>query len=184
MKAQRGKKQLQKFNIMGKKILLLTDFSKNSWNAIQYAMKLFEKQVCDFYILNTYTKESYALDGLNRLDPDEALNKLSENHSKGALGDVLVRLMFENVNSSHKFHVLSRSEQFLDAVKSVVEELNIDAIVMGAKGMNDERQGKYGKNTLGVIETIRKCPVLVIPKKCKHRIARRNRPGHKIQNRF
>tara|TARA_R110002167_G_scaffold134051_17_gene319448 strand:+ start:13061 stop:13906 length:846 start_codon:yes stop_codon:yes gene_type:complete len=149
---------------MGKKILLPTDFSKYSWNAIQYAMKLFESEACDFYIMNTYTKYSYGLENLNRLDPDEAFNKLSENRSKKELGKIMICLMFENANPLHKFHVLSRSEQFLDAVKNAVEELKIDTIVMGAKGMTNEREGQYGKNTLEVIEVVRKCPVLVIPK--------------------
>ena len=149
---------------MEKKILLPTDFSKNSWNAIQYAMKLFENQACEFYILNTYTKEFFGKDSLNRLDPDDAFNKRSENRSKRELGEIMVRLMVENENPLHKFHVLSRSEQFLDAVKNVVEELKIETIVIGAKGMTDKREGKYGKNTLGIIETIRNCPVLIIPK--------------------
>lgn len=152
---------------MGKKILLTTDFSKNSWNAIQYAMKLFADHACDFYIMNTFTKESYGLESLNRLDPDEAFNKLTENRSKKELGEILMRLMFENKNPIHNFHVLTRSEQFLDAVKNVVEELKIDTVVMGAKGITGDRQGKYGKNTLAVIETIRQCPVFIIPKNAR-----------------
>ena len=62
---------------MGKKMLLPTDFSKSSWNAIQYAIKLYEHQECDFYILNTYTKDSYGLASISLLDPDGSFNKLS-----------------------------------------------------------------------------------------------------------
>ena len=149
---------------MGKKILLPTDFSKNSWNAIQYAMTLFANQACDFYILNAYIKESYGLDSLNRLDPDEAFNKLSENRSKEGLGDIMKRLTFADENRNHRFHVLSRSTLFINAIKDVVAEMHIDMIIMSAKGMANEREGKYGKNTLAVIENVRKCPVLVVPK--------------------
>ena len=35
-----------------KNILLPTDFSENSWNAIEYALKLFEKKSCNFYLLH------------------------------------------------------------------------------------------------------------------------------------
>lgn len=149
---------------MGKKILLPTDFSRSSWNAIQYAIKLYENQECDFYILNTYSKDVYGLDSITFLDPDEAFNKLSENRSKEGLGDILMRLSVIDKDLKHRFYVLSRSELFLDAVKNVVENLQIDMIVMGAKGTINEREGKYGKNTLGVVESIRKCPVLVVPK--------------------
>jgi len=94
---------------MGKKLLLPTDFSKNSWNAIMYAIKLFENHECDFYVLNTYSKDVYGLDSVTLLDPDEAFNKLSEKRSVQSLGDIMVRLTFENDNPNHRFHIVSRS---------------------------------------------------------------------------
>ncbi len=149
---------------MGKKLLLPTDFSKNSLNAIEYAMKLYEDEDCDFYILNTYAKDTHGLDSLTLLDPDEAFNKLSEKRSKQGLGDILTRLTFENNNPKHAFHVLSRSTLLLDAINDLVESLQINMIVMGAKGITNKRKGNYGKTTLSVIENIRKCPVLIVPK--------------------
>ena len=35
-----------------KNILLPTDFSENSWNAIIYALHFFEKSICNFYLLH------------------------------------------------------------------------------------------------------------------------------------
>ncbi len=149
---------------MGKNLLLPTDFSSNSWNAIQYAIKLYENHECDFYILNTYWKDVYGLDSISQLDPDEAFNKLSEKRSTQSLGDIMVRLTFEIQDPKHRFHVLSSSMLLVDAVKDAVESRHIDMIIMGAKGLTDEREGKYGKHTLAVIENVRKCPVLVVPK--------------------
>lgn len=148
---------------MEKKLLLPTDFSKSSWNAIQYATKLYENEDCDFYILNAYSEESHGLDSLKRLDPDDAFNNMAAKRSQKELGEIMIRLMSENKNPLHKFHVLSRSELFLDAVENVAEELQVDMIILGAKGITNEREGQYGKNTLAVIENIRKCPVLVVP---------------------
>ncbi len=147
---------------MGKKILLLTDFSENSWRAIKYAVRLYIDQSCDFYILNTYAKDSFGLDAYVLLDPDDAFGRLSESHSRDELGNIVDCLSKEHKNPIHRFHVISRSELFLDAVKSVIDSLNIDLIVMGAKGMSNEFV-KYGKNTLKVIENIRNRPVLVVP---------------------
>ncbi|MDC6390456.1 universal stress protein [Maribacter sp. PR1] len=149
---------------MQKRILLATDFSISSWKAIQYAIKLYENQECDFYILNTYGKDVYGLDSYALLDPDEAFNKLSENQSKEGLGDILIKLSRNDKNLKHCFHLISRSERFLDAVKILAVSLQIDMVVMGAKGITNKRKGKYGENTLGIIESIRKCPVLVVPK--------------------
>lgn len=148
---------------MEKKLLLPTDFSKNSWNAIQYAIKLYEHNACDFYILNTYSKDVHSIDSNILLDPDEAFNKFSEKQSLQRLGDIMSRLTFNYNNPKHRFHVLSRASLFQDAIKEIVEHMKIDMIILGAKGMTNEREGEYGKNTLAVIETIRNCPVLVIP---------------------
>ena len=148
---------------MEQKILLPTDFSKNSWNAIQYAVKLFENQACDFYILNTYSSEAFGLKSVLLLDPDESLNKLSESRSKEGLGDILKRLMEENINPKHNFFVVSRASTLLEAIEELTISLSIDLIVMGAKGISNEREGQYGKRTLEIIECVRKCPVLVIP---------------------
>ncbi|WP_373517945.1 universal stress protein [Pricia sp.] len=149
---------------MGKKLLLPTDFSKNSWDALVYSIKLYADQECDFYILNAYAKDAYGLNSISRLDPDDAFNKLSENRSKRGLGDIMKRLTFENDNRNHRFHVLSRSELFIDAVKDVVDDMQIDIIVMGAKGAANRHKGRYGKNALAVIESVRNCPVLIVPK--------------------
>ena len=149
---------------MGKKLLLPTDFSKNSLNAIEYAIKLYEHEKCDFYILNIYSQDRYGLDSLNRLDPDDAFNKLSEKRSKQGLGDILTHLTFEDKNPKHAFHVLSRSTLLLDAIDDIIKSLHINMVIMGAKGMTNKRIGKYGKTTLSVIESVRKCPVLVVPR--------------------
>ena len=149
---------------MPKKILLTTDFSMSSWNAIQYALKLYKNQECDFYLLNTYAKDVYGLDSYVLLDPDDVFDKMSENLSKDGLRDVLAQLSGIDKNLKHRFHVFSRSERFLDAVRNLVYSLKIEMIVVGAKGKTNGEQGKYGRNTLGIIETIRKCPVLIVPK--------------------
>jgi len=149
---------------MGKKLLLPTDFSRISWDAIQYALMLYAKQDCDFYILNTYTKDAHGLESINRLDPETAFNKLSEKRSKEGLGDILKRLTFAEESPMHRFHVLSRAATLTDVVADIVENMQIDMIIMGATGMKDKPEGKYGNNTKAVIESVRKCPVLVVPK--------------------
>ncbi|WP_036153222.1 universal stress protein [Maribacter forsetii] len=149
---------------MENRILLPTDFSKNSWNAIQYAIKLFENKKCSFYILHTYSKETHGLDSLTLLDPDEAFNKMSELKSRQGLGNILVRLSkFQNKN--HQFHVVSESTLLSNAIKTLNKELRFKMIVMGAKGMTNQKGETYGKQTLDILKQIRKCPVLIVPTK-------------------
>ena len=47
---------------MKKRILCYTDFSENAQNAIDYAIKLYEKQACDFYFLNAFQADEDASD--------------------------------------------------------------------------------------------------------------------------
>ena len=48
-----------------KKILIPIDFKFNSHDAIDYAIRFFKREQCEFYFLNTYT---YDISGLNTID--------------------------------------------------------------------------------------------------------------------
>lgn len=147
---------------MGKKLLVLTDFSKSSWNAIQYAVRLYEHRPCDLYILNTYRKESHGFDSITLL-PEEVINKQSENRSKKGLGDILERVSEIDRNIRHHFYMISRPGPLLDAVKDLVVNQEIDMIFMGNRGVDNIQKNRYGKNTLEIIQNIRNCPVMVVP---------------------
>ena len=148
---------------MENSILIPTDFSNNSWNAILYAIKLFEEKKCTFYILHTFSKETHGLDSLTLLDPDEAFNKMAEIKSKQELSKMMERLSKLHHNKNHQFKMISESTLLLDAVKNLNKELRFKMIVIGAKGMTNNKVNSYGKQTLDILSHIRKCPILVVP---------------------
>ena len=57
-----------------RKILIPTDFSENAMNAIQYAIKLFKYEKCDYYIMHAYQDDIYA--------DEDLLEKSPENRAK------------------------------------------------------------------------------------------------------
>ncbi len=67
-----------------KNILLPTDFSDNSINAIQYALKIFKDINCTFYLLNIYgvpyltEQELTNFDRVNLVKLEEGLFKSSQ----------------------------------------------------------------------------------------------------------
>ena len=61
---------------MKKKILIPTDFSKNAWGAICYALELFKNEQCDIYILNCYDVDEYTTDELTSLPTDKTIVSL------------------------------------------------------------------------------------------------------------
>ncbi len=91
---------------MKKKILLTTDFSKNAWNAIVYALELYKNYECDFYVLNTFNPPGY-IKGVITLEPGEAGYKEAKVASEYGLTNVLRMITFrEENNSKHTFKTI------------------------------------------------------------------------------
>lgn len=83
---------------MKKKILLLCDFSLNSWHAIVYTAKVFAELPCDFFLLNIYPAEHLGMKGSYLLDPERTFNKITKSRSLEGLGRVLSMATFELEN--------------------------------------------------------------------------------------
>jgi len=73
---------------MKKKILLPTDFSKNAWTAISYAIELYKNDECDFYLLNTFQVSGYVIESMMVPEPGEKLYDIAKEKSEKGLGRV------------------------------------------------------------------------------------------------
>lgn len=150
---------------MKRKILLPTDFSENSWNAIKYAIELFKNESCDFYILNVFTTIGFASDNIMVPEMGEiAFNAVKKNSDKG-LDKILYRISLRKDNPNHEFFTISKYDTLLFSIKEAVENHNIDLIIMGTKGSSNVLTTFFGSNTVNVMEKVRNCPVLAIPEK-------------------
>ncbi|MDC7997467.1 universal stress protein [Gilvibacter sediminis] len=148
---------------MTHRILLPTDFSKNSWNAITYAIELMDRESCEFYLLHCYTPNTPVSENLmaSQLGIPQ-LQELKKASEKG-LKKLSRQLAFRDESLDHKFHYLSRHNFLTDAIEDACKEYDIDLIVMGTKGTTDAIDVLLGGNTLAVMEKVRCCPVLAIP---------------------
>ncbi|MEJ1224002.1 universal stress protein [Sediminicola sp. 1XM1-17] len=143
---------------MKRRILCPTDFSKNAQNAIEYAIELFKKETCEFYILHTYKIEAFAM--------ELSINRDLEESRKNSIGGLKVTLEWLSVDKgpeNHKFHMVSECGDLMDTMKTMIEKQDIDLVVMGTKGSTDSRLEIYGSQTVLAMEEIRNCPVLAIP---------------------
>ncbi|MBQ4820945.1 universal stress protein [Aquimarina sp. MMG016] len=154
---------------MKKKILLPTDFSKNAWNAIVYAIELYKNQECDFYVLNTFNATGYALESMMVPEPGEKIFDEAKAKSEEGLGKILERLSFRDEYPGHKFFMISQFNSILEAIKDVVEKQDIDMIIMGTKGATNASDIIYGSNTVLVMEKSRGCPVMAVPAGADHK---------------
>jgi nucleotide-binding universal stress UspA family protein len=144
---------------MKKRLLIATDFSGNAKNAMRYAMELFADIPCEFYILNTYNVEPFTME-MNALRGLDDAQKASVNK----LTDLLAKLKTSRLSDVHQFHIISECGTLVDIVKHLVDKHDIDMVVMGTKGGTDSRTEIYGSQTVLVIEQVRSCPVMAIPK--------------------
>ncbi|TPN87488.1 universal stress protein [Aquimarina algicola] len=152
-----------------KNILIPTDFSENSWNAIEYGVSFFKKVSCNFYLLHVSPSQNVT-HGLSQGSIDALFNReVATDDPKQQLNDLLKKVKnLPVIGSNHRFFTIHEHLFFIDAMRKQVAEKSIDFIVMGTKGASGIRQRAVGTNTGDVITKV-KCPVLVIPEKARYK---------------
>ena len=144
-----------------KNILLPTDFSENSINAIEYASQLFKDIPCKFYLLNVFKIPYLANEEL--MDQNVAqLAAFEEEMHDTSKQEMQKLLEWIPKNKKHEFNTISDYNLFNLAVHQVVDEKNIELIIMGTKGATGAKEIFMGSNTGDVI--IRSsCNVIAVP---------------------
>ncbi len=144
-----------------KKIILPTDFSENAYNAIIYALQLFNDEECTFYLLNTYTPVLYDSEYMY-YNPTVSIDEVYKSNSKKGLEKLQKRVTKEFNNPKHHFERLSVFNFLTDEINEQIEEKDIDLVVMGTKGASGSKEILFGSQTVHTIKKA-KCPVLAIP---------------------
>lgn len=150
------------FCIVMKHILLPTDFSENSWNAILYGLSMFKKSKCIFYLFTVNRIPSYTGAQTSVRSNREKLSKNMMKESEADLQELLKRIKKLPLNTKHEFETIAMYSTFVDAVRRVVENKKIDLIIMGTKGASGLKKIALGSNTGDVINKV-KCPLLAVP---------------------
>lgn len=144
-----------------KKILLPTDFSENSINAIQYASQLFKDIPCKFYLLNVFKIPYLANEEL--MDQNVAqLAALEEEMYETSKKEMEQLIEQFPKNKKHNFETISDYNLFNLAVHQVVDEKDIELIIMGTKGATGAKEIFMGSNTGDVIMRS-SCNVIAVP---------------------
>ncbi|GAA4807328.1 universal stress protein [Litoribaculum gwangyangense] len=149
-----------------KNILLPTDFSKNSINAINYAVKLFESIDCNFYILNVQKASSFISDDLMSVSTSATIYNTLVDAAKKSIINIISQINKRSQNKNHTFHSIVDYDNFIDAINQTSKIYGVDLIIMGTKGASGLEKVVFGSNTVHVLQ---RCdiPVLAIPTGCK-----------------
>ena len=150
-----------------KNILIPTDFSENSWNAIEYALKLYKKTRCSFHLLHVSSVNTFIGGEVPSIPSSTiVLEKDIKVEIKNKLKALVSKIDRSFLNIKHSFITHAEYGFLIDIIKEKVEKNNIDLIVMGTKGASGIKEVIIGSNTGDVITRV-KCPVLVVPEEAR-----------------
>ena len=145
-----------------KNILIPTDFSANSRNAIRHALSLFGQGSCHFYLLHVVQPYIYGATELPVTGFPADVEKGMMEKSYSELERILSEIRDDYPHADARFTLMAEYGFFIDSMRKLVSEKDISLIVMGTRGASGLREMTVGSNTGDVITKV-KCPVLVIP---------------------
>ena len=145
-----------------KSVLLPTDFSENSWNAIVYALEFLKDEPCVFYLLHVNTLDYSMLNNPDYRDADNVIEDVYTKPSKAKLLNLLKRISKISHNKAHRFYSLVDYGLFIDSIRNQIIDKQIDLIVMGTKGASGLKKIIIGSNAGDVVVKV-KCTTLIVP---------------------
>lgn len=151
-----------------KNVLLPTDFSENSINAIAYAIHLFEESACNFYLLHVIKSKELDLSSSPYLASSTmAVEDIYTTTAKKRLRETIAHISATfPFNKKHKFIPLTDHDSLVESMRKQVKEKGINFIVMGTKGASGFKKMIVGSNTGDVITKVH-CNTLVVPENAK-----------------
>lgn len=136
-----------------KHILLPTDFSENALKASEYAISLFKKETCTFYVLHA--------------DPNGATTNQGASLNK-ELAKTAAHLKSESTGLNHHFETKLLLKDLFVGIEPLIIQKDIDFIVMGAKGSSALKELFMGSKAVKMLKNIRICPILMVPETYQH----------------
>lgn len=143
------------------KILFPTDFSDNSWNAIVYAFSFFKDKSLHFHFLNVGFNSKIESSSNSHIQGLSVSNLLPKN-AQEQLKELKERIHHAFPYHRHTIHTHFESPIFIEGVRKVVKEMDIDLIIMGTKGASGFKEATVGSHAGSVITRV-KCPTFIIP---------------------
>ncbi len=148
-----------------KAILLPTDFSKNSINAIDFAVTLFRDVACNFYLLNVQKASAFISDDMMEVTTTSTIYNTIIHAAKTSLSNIISKVKERHDNDKHHFYTMVDYDNFIDAINQVSEKHQIELIIMGTKGASGLQKVIFGSHTARVMQRC-EVPVLAIPDNC------------------
>lgn len=146
-----------------KTILLPTDFSRNAWNAIFTALKLFHDTQCQFVLLHTYEPNLANILGDRGEQRLGNIYQSMEADARKRMKELLDYLKAHHHNPRHQLASLIKPGDLVWEVRQWMKTHPVDMIVMGTQGATGAARVFLGSNTVHMLKSIHNRPVLAVP---------------------
>jgi nucleotide-binding universal stress UspA family protein len=148
------------------KVLIPTDFSEHSWNAVKKAIQLFWDKPTIFHFIHAYkphiARRRFSASALSLEDMQERPKRIAIEKLEARVE----KIKDEFSNKHHTYSTHASFETLKNAVLHILTEIDIDLIVMGTKGASAIEYSLIGSNTHKLIQANTSCPLLAIPRQC------------------
>ena len=152
-----------------KNVLLATDFSRNSRNAIDYALKLYQEELdhVNFTLIHSFKVDDYLEDSRFTPIPSEVVLKKRRRSAQEKLKRLIEHLKIDPSYANVKFRSVTVNKSVVKAVQEQIEKDHTHLLVIGTRGHSDSSGVPYGSHTLNLLEEVENCPVLAVPSNIK-----------------
>lgn len=148
-----------------KNILVPTDFSKNAWNALFTAIKLYDNFECTFHILNCYDLDLKYTVGAQSSIRSGMAHRAMKTSSEKQLEELQQYLTENHTNPKHNFKTISFSGDIVTGIKNISVKYDVDIILMGTKGATGAKGVFLGSNTVKALKNIKNRVLITVPRK-------------------
>lgn len=145
-----------------KTLLLPTDFSQNSLNAITYVLQMYKEEKVKFVLLHSYKVFQYYEKSMLAAQPNAQSLENARKEVENQLKELLSKIS-PSAGKQHDFITTAHNLLLIDAIKKEQRTREIHLIAIGTQGNTGAKEVVYGSNTLNIMEEVEKCPVLAIP---------------------
>ncbi len=145
-----------------KNILLPTDFSQNSFNAIVYAMEMLKDEKVNFILLHSYKVFEYYENSIFSAEPGAKSKEKVRKEVESELTEFTHEIS-KRAGKQHQIISTAHNLLLIDAIKKELGIRKVHLIAIGTQGHTGAQEVIYGSNTLNIMEEIEKCPILAVP---------------------
>lgn len=142
-----------------KTILLPTDYSKASVNAVHYALMLARQTKSRLLLFHAFQVPVVTSEAAVVVVPFDDLEKINNTR---------IKKMADNLRKKYKTSVeidhLAQAGFAVDMIKELTQSKKIDLVVMGIKGAGKISEIVVGSTSSSIAGNVR-CPVLIVPEK-------------------